>query len=66
MLPCDISVPRRPPQQGRAAAAAATATAGAGDYHRPTPVLRDELTLIMWYREDVKTPIYSIDVKSGE
>merc|ERR1712038_389454 len=25
----------------------------------------DELMLIMWYREDVRSPIYSIDARSG-
>jgi len=53
MLPCDISVPRR-------------SSGGLKKGDRTSQILRDELTLIMWYREDVKTPIYSIDVRSGE
>ena len=50
LLPCDVSVPKPRSNDGGGGAkgdAAAAAAAAA-----------DELRLIMWYREDVKSPIY--------
>eukprot|EP00095_Tigriopus_kingsejongensis_P003979 snap_masked-scaffold310_size212938-processed-gene-1.12 protein:Tk03979 transcript:snap_masked-scaffold310_size212938-processed-gene-1.12-mRNA-1 annotation:"hypothetical protein G5I_05342" len=35
------------------------------DISVPNESKGDELSLIMWYREDVKSPIYSIDARTG-
>ncbi len=45
-LPCDISVPNGKSPTGKKSKSSSSQ--------------KDELVLIMWYREDVKTPIYSI------
>lgn len=47
LLPCDISVPTPRGDDGGGSSANGNAAAAA-----------DELRLIMWYREDVKSPIY--------
>ena len=47
LLPCDVSVPKPRSNDGGGAKGDAAAAAAA-----------DELRLIMWYREDVKSPIY--------
>ena len=44
LLPCDVSVPKPRGNDGGGAKGDAAAA--------------DELRLIMWYREDVKSPIY--------
>ena len=48
LLPCDVSVPKPRSNDGGGAKGDAAAAAAAAD----------ELRLIMWYREDVKSPIY--------
>ena len=47
LLPCDVSVPKPRGNDGSGGSAKGDAAAAA-----------DELRLIMWYREDVKSPIY--------
>ena len=36
------------------------------DVSVPSDGADDGLVLIMWYREDVKSPIYSIDARAGK
>ena len=57
-LPCDVSVPK-----SNSAVAAGRGGGGGGG---GAAAARDEITLIMWYREDVKSPIYSVDARTGE
>lgn len=50
LLPCDVSVPNT--------AAAAKGNNKKGSATSSAASVSDELRLIMWYREDVKSPIY--------
>ena len=70
ILPCDISVPPPPPSRrgGDPGGPRQQGSMKKMNNNRnnmkqqgsPTRTIKDELVLVMWYREDVRSPIYSI------
>ena len=60
ILPCDISVPSRPRQQSSLQQQQQQQQKQRQRLKQQQKDQRDELVLVMWYREDVRSPIYSI------